>query len=141
MATVGGNYRLTGDDASREIHHIVLDFGDAAFPVLEGQSLGIIPPGLDASGKPHHMRLYSIASPRDGERPGYNNLALTVKRVTADRDGEPVRGVASNYLCDLKKGDKVSVVGPYGASFLMPNHPGSNLIMICTGTGRRRCAP
>ena len=33
------------------------------------------------------------------------------------------------------KGDKVSVAGPYGTSFLMPNHPGANLVMICTGTG------
>jgi benzoyl-CoA 2,3-dioxygenase component A len=46
-----------------------------------------------------------------------------------------VRGLASNYLCDLRKGDAVNVVGPYGASFLMPNHPGSSIIMICTGTG------
>ena len=135
VATVAGNYRLTAADTSNEIHHIVLDFGATAFPVLEGQSLGIIPPGTDAAGKPHYIRLYSIASPRDGERPGYNNVALTVKRVTSDRDGKPVRGVASNYMCDLKKGDKVNVVGPYGASFLMPNHPGSSIVMICTGTG------
>ena len=27
------------------------------------------------------------------------------------------------------------MVGPYGASFLMPNHPGSLIMMICTGTG------
>jgi benzoyl-CoA 2,3-epoxidase subunit A len=46
-----------------------------------------------------------------------------------------VRGVASNYLCDLQKGDTVQVTGPYGANFLMPNHPGSNILMICTGTG------
>jgi benzoyl-CoA 2,3-epoxidase subunit A len=81
------------------------------------------------------VRLYSVASPRDGERPRYNNLSLTVKRVTADHEGNAVSGVASNYLCDLKKGDKVNVIGPYGTSFLMPNHPGSNLLMICTGTG------
>ncbi len=58
-----------------------------------------------------------------------------MKRVTEDHDGRPVRGVASNYLCDLQKGDRVKVVGPYGATFLMPNHPGSSLLMICTGTG------
>ena len=132
---MAGNYRLTAAETSNEIHHIVLDFGPTAFPVLEGQSLGIVPPGADAAGKPHHIRLYSVASPRNGERPGYNNVSLTVKRVTSDRDGKPVRGIASNFMCDLKKGDKVSVVGPYGASFLMPNHPGSSIIMICTGTG------
>lgn len=135
VATVSGNFRLTAEDASSDIRHIVLDFGNASFPVLEGQTIGILSPGLDANGKPHHVRLYSVASPRDGERPHYNNLSLTVKRVTNDHDGNPAQGVASNYLCDLKKGDKVNVVGPYGTSFLMPNHPGSNLLMICTGTG------
>lgn len=135
VATVSGNFRLTAEDASSDIRHIVLDFGNASFPVLEGQTIGILAPGLDAAGRPHHVRLYSVASPRDGERPRYNNLSLTVKRVTADHDGNAAHGVASNYLCDLKKGDKVDVVGPYGTSFLMPNHPGSKLLMICTGTG------
>jgi benzoyl-CoA 2,3-dioxygenase component A len=135
QAVVAGNYRLTAEDASADIRHIVLDFGTTAFPVLEGQTLGILPPGMDLNGKAHHVRLYSIASPRDGERPRYNNVALTVKRVTLDHDGNPVNGVGSNYLCDLKVGDSVNVVGPYGSSYLMPNHPGSSLMMICTGTG------
>ena len=134
-ATVSGNFRLTGDGASSDVRHLVLDFGALAFPVLEGQTIGILPPGQDAAGKPHHLRLYSVASPRDGERPRYNNLALTVKRVTEDHQGKPVVGVASNYLCDLKRGDEVRVVGPYGTTFLMPNHPGSSLLMVCTGTG------
>jgi benzoyl-CoA 2,3-dioxygenase component A len=135
IARVTGNYRLTADDASADIRHIVLDFGTHAFPVLEGQTIGIVPPGADASGRPHHVRLYSVASPRDGERPRYNNVALTIKRVTVDHDGKPVRGVGSNYMCDLAIGDEVRVVGPYGASYLMPNHPGSSLMMVCTGTG------
>ncbi len=134
-ATVAGNYRLTAEDASSDIHHIVLDFGNHFFPVLEGQAIGIVPPGTDASGKPHYIRMYSVASPRDGERPGYNNLALTVKRVDADHDGNPVRGVASNFLCDLSKGDPVQVVGPFGSTFLMPNHREASVMMICTGTG------
>jgi benzoyl-CoA 2,3-dioxygenase component A len=135
IARVTGNYRLTADDASADIRHIVLDFGTHAVPVLEGQTIGIVPPGADASGRPHHVRLYSVASPRDGERPRYNNVALTIKRVTVDHDGKPVRGVGSNYMCDLAIGDEVRVVGPYGASYLMPNHPGSSLMMVCTGTG------
>jgi benzoyl-CoA 2,3-dioxygenase component A len=135
IATVTGNHALTAQGASSDIRHLVLDFGSVAFPVLEGQTIGIVPPGNDAQGRPHFVRLYSVASPRDGERPGYNNVALTVKRVTEDHDGNPVRGVASNYLCDLAKGDTVKVVGPFGANFLMPNHAGSSLLMICTGTG------
>ena len=135
IATVSGNYRVTALGTESDTHHIVLDFGSGNFPVLEGQSVGIIPPGVDAQGRPHHARQYSIANPRDGERPGYNNVSLTVKRVTADHDGKPVRGVASNYVCDLKKGDTVQVIGPFGATFLMPNDARTNLLMICTGTG------
>ncbi|AJE97124.1 benzoyl-CoA 2,3-epoxidase subunit BoxA [Pandoraea apista] len=135
QATVVGNYRLTDTSAESDIHHIVLDFGKQPFPVLEGQSIGIIPPGTTADGRAHHARQYSIASPRDGERPGYNNLALTVKRVTKDHQEQAVGGVCSNYLCDLKKGDVVNVMGPFGSTFLMPNHADSHLLMICTGTG------
>ncbi|MEY3570686.1 MAG: Benzoyl-CoA oxygenase component [Pseudomonadota bacterium] len=134
-ATVTGNYRLTDAHAESDVRHIVLDFGNQIFPVLEGQSIGVIPPGTDASGKPHYLRMYSVASARDGERAGYNNLALTVKRVLLKEEGKQIKGVASNYLCDLQKGDKVHVTGPFGDRFLMPNHQGSNLIMICTGTG------
>ena len=134
-ASVVGNFKVNEAGTENETHHLVLDFGAMPFPVLEGQSIAIIPPGVDAHGKPHHARQYSLASPRNGERAGYNNLSLTIKRVVSDHHGAPVRGVASNYMCDLKVGDKVQVIGPFGASFLMPNHPRSNIVMICTGTG------
>jgi len=134
-AKVVGNMQVNEAGTDNETHHIVLDFGSLPFPVLEGQSIGIIAPGLDANGKPHHARQYSVASPRNGERAGYNNLSLTVKRVVQDHQGQPVKGVASNHLCDLKTGDTVQVIGPFGSSFLMPNHAGSHIVMICTGTG------
>jgi benzoyl-CoA 2,3-dioxygenase component A len=134
-AKVTGNMRVTEVGREYDTHHIVLDLGKAPFPLLEGQSIGILPPGVDAAGNPHHARQYSVASARHGERPGFNNLSLTVKRVLQDRQGNAVRGVASNYLCDLKVGDQVQVIGPFGTSFLMPNHPGSHIVMICTGTG------
>jgi len=126
-ATVTGNFRLTHAEADSDVRHIILDFGDQPFSVLEGQSIGIVAPGTDSDGKPHLVRLYSIASSRDGERPNTNNLALTVKR-------EP-DGVCSNYLCDLPRGATVEVTGPFGATFLHPNDPAANVIMICTGTG------
>jgi benzoyl-CoA 2,3-epoxidase subunit A len=134
-ATVSGNVRVTEVGTEYDTHHIVLDFGATPFPVLEGQSIAIVPPGVDASGKPHHPRQYSIASPRNGERAGYNNVSLTIKRVLEDHQGRPVRGVASNFMCDLLVGDTVQVIGPFGTSFLMPNHPKSHIVMICTGTG------
>ena len=135
-ATVQGNFRITAPGTGSDIRHIVLSFGATVFPVLEGQSIGIIPPGADSAGKPHAMRLYSIASARDGERPNTNNLALTVKRVAEPRpDGSLFHGVASNYLCDLPLGTHINVVGPFGATFLMPDDPDADIIMICTGTG------
>lgn len=134
-ATVAGNVRVTEVGKEYDTHHIVLDFGSNTFPVLEGQSIGILPPGTDSKGNSHHARQYSIASPRNGERAGYNNISLTIKRVLEDHQGNPVRGVGSNYMCDLKAGDEVNVIGPFGSSFLMPNHPRSNIVMICTGTG------
>ena len=134
-AKVTGNVRVTQVGKDYDTHHIVLDFGNQIMPVLEGQSIGILPPGNDANGKPHHARMYSIASPRDGERPGYNNVSLTIKRVLEDHQGNPVKGVASNFMCDLNIGEQVDVIGPFGTSFLMPNHPNTNIIMICTGTG------
>jgi benzoyl-CoA 2,3-dioxygenase component A len=125
-ARVTGNFRLTADP-DHDVRHIILDFGAHPMPVLEGQSIGIIPPGLGPDGKPHTPRLYSISSPRDGERRGFNNLSLTVKRTAG--------GLCSNYLCDLSLGDEVQVTGPFGATFLMPDDPQARLLMICTGTG------
>ena len=143
IATVQGNLRITGAGTDSDVRHIVLSFGATVFSVLEGQSIGILAPGLAPDGRPHAMRLYSIASSRDGEKRNANNVALTVKR----NEG----GVCSNYLCDLKVGDQVQVVGPFGATFLMPNDPGADILMVCTGTGsapfrafterRRRAAP
>jgi len=118
-AVVQGNYRLTAETADSDVRHIVLNFEGRPFPVLEGQSLGVLAPGLD------WLRLYSVASPRDGERPGFHNVAITVKRS----------GACSNYLCDLKKGDRVRIAGPFGATFLTPDDPDARLLMICTGTG------
>jgi benzoyl-CoA 2,3-epoxidase subunit A len=143
IATVHGNFRITAPDSASDVRHIVLGFGDRFLPVLEGQSIGIVPPAVRTDGRPHDVRLYSIASPRDGEKRNANNLSLTVKRAEG--------GIASNYLCDLKVGSNVEVTGPFGATFLMPNDPNADILMICTGTGsapfrafterRRRAAP
>ncbi|MBV8620674.1 MAG: 4Fe-4S binding protein, partial [Curvibacter sp.] len=59
-ATVAGNARVTQAGTDYDTHHIVLDFGAMPFPVLEGQSIGIIAPGVDPGGRPHHPRQYSV---------------------------------------------------------------------------------
>ena len=126
-AVLTGNFKLTGEGEDSDVRHIILDFGSQSFPVLEGQSIGVITPGTDANGKPHLPRLYSVSSPRDGERANYNNLSLTVKRESD--------GLCSSYLCDLEKGAEVAITGPFGSTFLMPNDVKARLLMICTGTG------
>jgi benzoyl-CoA 2,3-dioxygenase component A len=113
-AAVVGNLRVTEAGREYETHHVILDLSRTPFPVLEGHSIGVIPPGVDAPGQPHRARQYSIASARDWKRSGYSNLSLTVRRVVEDYDGNPVRGVASNYLCDRNVGDQVEVIGPFG---------------------------
>ena len=152
-AAVTGNARITVEGAYSDVHHIVLDFGAEPFQYLEGQSIGVVPPGTDGRGGPHAMRLYSVASARDGERPNTNNMGLTVKRVMLEgEDGAPrPGGVASNWMCDLAVGDEIDVVGPFGATYLMPDDPMADLLMVCTGTGvspfrgfthrRRRTSP
>jgi ferredoxin--NADP+ reductase len=60
-----------------------------------------------------------------------------VKRVvfTDPVTFEEHRGVASNYLCDLKPGDEVKIRGPSGNPFVLHDDPTANLILVATGTG------
>src|SRR5262249_41762506 len=113
------------------------DLSELDFRFLEGQSLGVLPPGVDERGRPHKLRLYSIASTRLGDDGRGTSVSLCVKRVL-DRDpttGLEHRGVASHYLCDLRPGDEVQVTGPAGKTFLLPDNPGTDLILVATGTG------
>ena len=137
IARVAGNYRVTAADSDSDVRHIVLDFGTIPMPLVEGQSLGIVPPGEDAEGRPHAIRLYSVSSPRDGEKRDSPHLvALTVKRVVVRQpDGQVHRGLCSNWLCDLERGAEVQVVGPFGSTFLLTDDPEADILMICTGTG------
>lgn len=133
--TIKSNTRVTAESSETDIHHIVLDFGATDFSWLEGQNIGVLPPGIAADGRAHHLRAYSIASDRDGETAGSGEMALTIKRVIDEWEGKPYHGVASNFMCDLAPGDSVKVVGPIGSHFLMPQDPAARIMMICTGTG------
>lgn len=131
------NVRLTPEGHASDVRHLVFDTSSGAFSYLEGQSVGILPPGLDAAGKPHKLRLYSVASTRRGDKEDGKTVTLCVKRVvyTDKQTGSEVRGLASNYLCDLRPGDEAQLTGPVGRTFLLPEDPEANLVMIATGTG------
>lgn len=129
--------RLTAADSPNEVCHIVFDISGSELRYLEGQSIGVLPPGEDGTGKPHKLRLYSIASPSYGDDGEGKSLSLCVKRaVTVDEaTGQVYQGVCSSFLCDLKVGQNVQLTGPVGKSFLLPDIPNANLIMVATGTG------
>ncbi len=130
------NHRLTPDQAS-DIRHLVLEVQEPSFRFLEGQSLGLVIPGLPDRGHASNVRFYSIASCRDGEENRPRRVAICVKRrITVDPEtGREQHGLASDYVCNLAPGQEVAIVGPFGNSFLVPRDPASNLILIATGTG------
>jgi len=136
IARVLSNERLTPPDHD-DVRHIVLDVHGLDLGYLEGQSLGILAPGTDSQGRPHKLRLYSIASTRRGDDGRGRTASLCVKRLVYHdpATGLERRGVTSNYLCDLAPGATVAVTGPAGKTLLLPEDPASNLILVATGTG------
>ena len=94
-----------------------------------------MPAGEDANGKPHKLRLYSIASTRHGDDFNGNTVSLCVRQLQYEKDGETINGVCSTYLCDIKPGDKVKITGPVGKEMLLPEEEDANIVMLATGTG------
>ena len=133
--------RIVGPKATGETCHIIVDHkGD--FPYWEGQSWGVIPPGTrEKDGKPHSVRLYSIASSRYGDDMTGKTGSLCVRRATywddeLKADDPAKKGICSNFLCDTQPGDDVVMTGPAGKVMLMPEEdPSTNYIMVATGTG------
>jgi len=63
-------------------------------------------------------------------------VSLCVKRlIYDDEEGNEVKGVCSNHICDLKEGQDVQITGPVGQALLLPKDPNANIIMLATGTG------
>ena len=137
IGTVTGNYSLLTDGAIGRVNHISFDLsgGDPLLHYVEGQSIGIIPDGNDANGKPHKLRLYSIASTRHGDNLAGNTVSLCVRQLQYEKDGETINGVCSTFLCDIEPGAKVKITGPVGKEMLLPEDEEANVIMLATGTG------
>ncbi len=127
------NQKLVPNDYDEDVRHIVLSLKGTNYNYTEGQSLGIIPPGLDKNNKPYSVRLYSIASSRK-ENP--DTVSLCVKRVVYKNEtGETIKGICSNYICDLNEGDEVLATGPVGKHFSLPADNTVDLLFFATGTG------
>lgn len=141
QGVVVSNERCTaGRKPAGFVRHVVIDTSGTplAGSFVAGQSFGILPPGVDAKGHPHKVRLYSLASPRHGEDGKGALVATTVKRLIDEHheSGKLFLGVASNYLCDAKPGDTVRLTGPSGKRFVLPADPSAHdYVFFATGTG------
>lgn len=134
-ATVVSTQRIT-PELTDEVRELELDVHrDFGFKV--GQSIGILVPGDVDFGPKEHFRLYTVADLPEVNHNGDVRLKICVKRVhyIDDYSGERFEGRASNFLCDLKEGDDITVSGPYGLPFALPKEKDANLILIGMGTG------
>ena len=131
------NTELVGEGGIGTVRHLKFDISGGDLRYLEGQSIGIIPPGEDAQGKPHKLRLYSIASTRHGDDIDDKTVSLCVRQLEYKHpeSGETVYGVCSTYLCNLEQGADVKITGPVGKEMLLPEDENATIIMMATGTG------
>jgi ferredoxin--NADP+ reductase len=121
------NDTLLSEGAIGKVQHIKFDIGGSDLTYVEGQSIGIIPPGQDAKGKPNKLRLYDVDD---------KSVSLCVRQLEyKNEQGEMIYGVCSTFLCDLKPGDEVQISGPTGKEMLLPEENDTNVIMFATGTG------
>ncbi len=131
------NQELVREGGEGTVRHLKFDISAGDLRYLEGQSMGIIPAGTDKNGKPHKIRLYSIASTRHGDDLDDKTFSLCVRQLVYKHPetGEKVEGVCSTYLCHINVGDEVKITGPVGKEMLLPDDPEATVIMMATGTG------
>ena len=135
-AVLKSSERMTPENTD-EVRRLVLQIDDPAFRYAAGQSIGVLVPGPHEFGNATHHRRYSIANPIQPADAEGLELELLVRRCfyLDEVSGERYPGVASNYLCNAKPGDKITITGPYRSPFKIPSDLNSNLLMIGTGTG------
>ncbi|MCB9303277.1 MAG: ferredoxin-NADP reductase [Lewinellaceae bacterium] len=135
QATVKKTERLTPAD-TEEVREIVLEVKQPGFDCHVDQSFGVLVKTSGEFGKTVHHRLYSVADLPAKEN-GNPLITMLVKRCSYvdEFNGELYKGIASNYLCDRKVGDEITITGPFDLPFAVPEDKNSNLILIGMGTG------
>ncbi|MEQ9219461.1 MAG: ferredoxin-NADP reductase [Cyclobacteriaceae bacterium] len=124
--------RVTSDQME-EIREITLRVENPDFHCGINQCIGVL---IEEPGLKFHHRFYTIAkvSSRETEK---DRFTIMVKRCNYidSFTGEEVQGLASNYLCDRKMGEQITITGPYPLPFEIPQDNYANMIMIGLGTG------
>ena len=119
-----------------EIRELTLEVTQPGFTCEVDQSFGVLVDVSDDFGNSVHHRLYSVADLPD-RKDGKQIIKMLVKRCNYvdDFTGEVFKGVASNFLCDRRVGDEVTLTGPHGLPFVVPEDKSADLILIGMGTG------
>ena len=134
-AVVKNTTRLTPAD-TEEVREIVVEVKNPDFECEVDQSFGVLVNSPGDFGNTLHHRLYSVADLPKRVK-GNPQLTMLVKRCSYvdEFNGEKYDGIASNYLCNRKKGDEITVTGPFQLPFKVPQDKSANLILIGMGTG------
>jgi ferredoxin--NADP+ reductase len=137
QAMVVSSEKITPEASGIEVRELTLDVQNPDFALELGQNVGVLSPGNKEFGQEHHFRLYSVADLPERGRSGLLRIKIVVRRVSYvdNYSGEEYPGRSSNYLCDLVAGDSITMSGPYGLAFEVPEEMDANLILIGTGTG------
>ena len=122
--------------STEEVRELLLEINNPGFEFQVDQSFGVLVEAPGDFGNVYHHRLYSVADlPKRSN--GKQEITMLVKRCSYvdEFSGELHKGVASNYLCDRKVGDKITITGPHNLPFVVPEDKTANLILVGMGTG------
>ncbi len=136
-ATILSTEPITDEGAEAEVRELVLEVDRDEFNFEIGQSIGVLVEGPAEFGGSLRQRLYTVADTPSSKGDAKPQIRLVVRRCDYidDYSGEQYAGVNSNYICDRKPGDKLSITGPFGLPFTVPDDKKANLLLIGLGTG------
>ena len=136
-ATVLSTEAITEKGSDVEVRELVLAVDKPEFDFELGQSIGVLVEGPKEFGGTIHHRLYTVADLPQKDSAGQPEITIAVRRCNYidDYSGEEYIGINSNYLCDRRAGDKITITGPFGIPFKVPDDRNANLLLIGMGTG------
>ncbi len=125
--------RITPESSREEVRHLVFHAADQSFDAAIGNCIRVMAPGQ--FGNTFHVRVYSLMDVERGS--SGTQFAICVRRCSYvdEFNGEEYKGVASNYLCDMKPDTVLQFAGPVGYPFSIPEDKSADILMLGMGTG------
>ena len=97
-STIGSNPAFLIPYDNVDVDSLLSHFA-GKIPYREGQSIGIVPPGVDKQGRPEKLRLYSIASSAPGDFGDYKTVRKLQRIVEAQDATVSLSMVVLHFLC------------------------------------------